>query len=114
MILYVRIQNIMRNLGVADPRSGESWEWRTLGVANPGSGEPLEWWTLGVANPGSVEPWEWRTLGVVNPGSGGPWEWRTATVHSIPTVAWDVDGALVESITFNRRVVGTTPALATT
>ena len=27
---------------------------------------------------------------------------------------WDVDGALVESITFNRRVVGSTPTLAAT
>jgi len=37
-------------MGVADPGSGEPWEWWTLGVANPGSGGPWEWWTLGVAN----------------------------------------------------------------
>jgi len=47
----------------------------TLGVANPGSGEPWEWRTLGVVNPGSRGLWEWRTLGVANPGSGEPWEW---------------------------------------
>src|SRR6218665_3940438 len=36
---------------VADPGSGDPWEWRTLGGATPGSGEPWEWRNLGVADP---------------------------------------------------------------
>ena len=30
---------------MADPGSGEHWEWQTLGVANPGRDGPWKWWT---------------------------------------------------------------------
>src|SRR6218665_1710989 len=53
-------------MGVADPGSGEPWEWRTLGVVYPGTGELWEWRTLGLVYPGTGEPWEWRTLGVAS------------------------------------------------
>ena len=41
------------------------------------------------------------------------WEWGVKVVsdHIIPSLRHG--GALVESMTFNRRVVGSTPALAT-